>query len=338
MQADFAARVAKSLGVPAVYAGGETANLGRHAWVMWAEFKRLTPDRIDFGYLSFGQWPDLKHYAGEIVNPQTGRRILDRDMERTLAVTGYDRAGKRQAELIMRAYPWLQAEQPFTAAQRLAYFDRCLKVNPMNEAAWLEMAGLARAGEFKGREQTAAVLDHVETLVRTFRANPDFSWKVFDDLVSVQPDVLKRVRLYEKLVVMYEVGGRPDLACDARLKLADLQCEQKRHRPAATGLMFTIEKFLDEGRYVPKLMAKLQEVCQNVPDGPKLLAEFYLRVLPRIPPTREGVVSNYCVEMHEQGIAFLKENRQHLPRRQKDTVIPALEQRLAQIKAGGVKY
>jgi hypothetical protein len=335
MQADFASRVAKCLGVPAVFVGGEAANLDLHAWVMWAEVKRLTPEKVEFGYLSYGQYPDLKHYTGDITNPQTGEKILDRDMERTLAVVGHDRAGKRQADLIMRAYPRLRESQSFDTPKRLSYIDRCLKVNPMNEAAWQELAGLARAGEFKGREQSLAALDHVETLLKTFRANPDFSWKVFDDLTSAQPDVQQRTRLYEKVVAMYEVGGRPDLACDARLRLADLQCEQKRFKPAATGLAFTIEKFPTEGRYVPKLMDKLQEVCKHFPEGTKLLVDFYLRVLPKIPPTRAGEVSKYCVEMHEQAIAFLKDNRESIPKDKKNTIIPALEGRLNQIKSGG---
>src|SRR5262249_52446738 len=132
-----------------------------------------------------------------------------------------------------------------------------------------------------------------------------------------------------------EVGGRPDLACDARLRLADVQCEQKRFKSAATGLAFTIEKFPTEGRYVPKLMDKLQEVCKRFPEGTKLLMDFYLRVLPKIPPTRAGEVSKYCVEMHEQAIAFLKENRDSIPKDKKNTIIPALEGRLAQIKSGG---
>src|SRR5262249_3051965 len=158
--------------------------------------------RIEFGYLSFGQYPDLKHYTGDIVNPQTGEPILDRDMERTLAVVGLDRVGKRQADLAMRAYPRLRESQAWDGAKRLAYLDRVHKLNPMNEAAWQELAGLARAGEFKGRDQVYAAMDHVETLLKTFRANPDFSWKVFDDLVSAQPDVQQRTRLYEKLVAM----------------------------------------------------------------------------------------------------------------------------------------
>jgi hypothetical protein len=337
MQADFASRVAKSLAVPAVYVGGEGANLDLHAWVMWTEFKRVTPQQVEFSYLSYGQYPDLKFYTGSIHHPQTGEKILDRDMERTLAVVGLDRAAKRQADLVMRAYPWLRESQSLDVAKRLSYLDSTLKVSPYVEAAWTELAGMARAGEFKGGSMVVQIMGHVDNLFRTFRAYPDLSWKVFDDLVSVQPDLGTRVRQYEKIVAMYEAGGRPDLACDARLKLADLQIEQKRTKIAATGLAFTIEKFPNEGRYVPKLMTKLEDACRELPDGTKILVDFYLRVLPKIPPTRAGEVSQYCVKMHEQAIAFFKENRQQLPKDKKDTLIPQLESRLAQIKSGSKK-
>jgi hypothetical protein len=336
MQADFATRVAKSLAVPAVYVGGEGADLGLHAWVMWAEIKRLTPQQVEFTYLSYGQYPDLRFYTGDIRHPQTGQTILDRDMERTLAVVGLDRAAKRQADLVMRAYGCLREYLQFDAAKRLGYLDRCLKVSPHNEAAWLEMAGMAKAGAFKGGPQVVLLMEHVETLFKTFRAYPDLSWKVFDDLVAVQPDLNTKVRHYERIVAMYEAGGRPDLACDARLRLAEFQCDQKRHKAAATGLAFTIEKFPTEGRYVPKLMTRLEDVCRGFPEGRRLLADCYLRLLPKIPAARMGEVSQYCVNMHEQAIAFFKANRQAAAKGKRDPV-PELEARLAQIKSGGKK-
>lgn len=337
MQADFAARVAKSLAVPAVYVGGEGANLDRHAWIMWCEIKRITPQQVEFSYLSFGQYPDLKFYTGGIKNPQTGEKMLDRDMERTLGVVGLDRQAKRQADLVMRAYPRMRESQSLDTAKRLSYIDKCFKVCPYNEAAWLELAGMARTGEFKSTGLANQAMSHIDSLLKTFRMYPDLSWRVFDDLIAVQPDLSARIRQYEKIVNLFEVGGRPDLACEARLRLAGLQCDQKRHKVAATGLAFTIEKFPTEGRYVPKLMTKLEDVCRGFPDGEKFLVDFYLRVLPKIPATRMGEVSQYCIKMHEQAIAFLKEHKQLLGKDKKETAIPALEARLAQIKAGGKK-
>ena len=41
-QADFAARVAKSVGVPAVYCSGASAYRGRHAWWMYVQTRAAT--------------------------------------------------------------------------------------------------------------------------------------------------------------------------------------------------------------------------------------------------------------------------------------------------------
>src|SRR5262249_236735 len=56
MQADFAARVAKSLVVPAEFVGGEANFGGLHAWVMWVEVKAVNKDAVTFSLESFGRY------------------------------------------------------------------------------------------------------------------------------------------------------------------------------------------------------------------------------------------------------------------------------------------
>ncbi len=327
MQADFAARVAKSVGVPAAFVGGEGNSLTLHAWVMWVELKQVRKDNIVFTLESHGRYDIDHYYTGKLVDPQTGQEILDRDMELRLTVAGKDRNGKRQAELVMRAYPALVEKLSLDTAARLSYLDRTLRVSSYDEAVWLELARMAKSGEAKG-PQRQAVLRHAETLLHVFSKFPDFTWKVFDDLLQAVPDVGDRGRLYAQMVYAYEQAGRPDLACEARLKLTELQVGQKRFNSAAQGLAGTIRKFPSEGRYVPRLMEKLQEVCKNYKGGTELLAKFYLDVLPAIPTKRGKEPSQYCIKMYEQAIAFFKDNR-------KDKVASQLETQLAQVRAGG---
>jgi hypothetical protein len=244
-------------------------------------------------------------------------------MERRLSLAGRDRIGKRQADLAMRAYPELSEKLSLDSAARLSYLDRTLHISSHSEWAWLEMARLAKAGEAKG----PPILSHMETLLNVFAKFPDFTWKVFDDLLSAAPDESSRSRLYAKLVGLYEQAGRPDLACEARFKLADLQVNRKLNKTAAEGLAFTIRKFPTEGRYVPKLMEKLQEVCKSYKGGTDLLGKFYLEVLPSIPRKRGDEPSAYCIKMYEQAIAFFKEN-------QKDKVATALETELDRVRRG----
>jgi hypothetical protein len=326
MQADYAARVGKSVGVPAAYVHGPGNTLGMHAWVMWVELKQVRKDATLFSLESHGRYDLDRYYTGTLIEPQTGQVILDRDMELRLTVAGRDRTGKRQAEMVMRAYPGLKDKLSLDTAKCLSYLDRTLRVSPYDEAAWLELARMAKAGEAKG-PQRQALLGHMETLLHTFSKFPDFTWKVFEDLLLALPEDSQRARMFEKLVALYEQAGRPDLACEARFKLADIQVSQKRYKHAAEGLAFTIRKFPSEGRYVPRLMEKLQEVCKNYQGGTELLGKFYLDVLPAIPAKRGGDPSAYCIKMYEQAVAFFKEN-------QKDKVAAQLKSQLARIRRG----
>jgi hypothetical protein len=99
---------------------------------------------------------------------------------------------------------------------------------------------------------------------------------------------------------------------------------------AAKGLRQTIDRFPAEGRYVPKMMTKLQEACAQFKDGNQFLGKFYLDVLSRIPPTRGDEPSKYCISMYEQAIEFYKEQK-------KDKTVADLEAQLRVVKAGKKK-
>ena len=73
MQADFAARVGKSIGVPAEYVRGESAGGDHHAWVMWVELKHVSRTGISFTLESHGRYRGDKYYVGHLRDPQTGR-------------------------------------------------------------------------------------------------------------------------------------------------------------------------------------------------------------------------------------------------------------------------
>jgi hypothetical protein len=166
---------------------------------------------------------------------------------------------------------------------------------------------LTRDGKVTDAGNAARTADQALTIFAKF---PDFSWKIVDDLLTPVKDKASRSRLYERLVTGYEGLGRPDLACEARLKLVEYQVEAKEWPKAANGLAQTVRKFPDEGRYVPKMMEKMQEVCgaKEYKAGVELLAKFYLEILPKVPKKRGTEVSKYCVDMHEQALTFLKTN------------------------------
>src|SRR5205823_2204089 len=81
----------------------------------------------------------------------------------------------------------------------------------------------------------------------------------------------------------------------ARLKLMEYQAEAGDHKRAFDGLAVTVKKFPDEGRYLPKMVTKMQEVAKDVKGSDALMARFWLEILPRVPARRGGAVSEYCV-------------------------------------------
>src|SRR5262245_12821402 len=164
MQADFAARVGKSLAVPAAFVGGESQQQGLHAWVMWVEVKSANKNAINFTLESHGRYLGDHYYTGELLDPQTGVEILDRDMERRLSAAAKDRNGKRQADLAMEYFAAVAEANSFDTKKKIQYLRDVLRVSGFNEPAWLELARMARDGEATGEHKTA-ILEQADRLL-----------------------------------------------------------------------------------------------------------------------------------------------------------------------------
>jgi hypothetical protein len=98
MQADFAARVGKSVLIPTEYVGGEGASGVLHAWVMWAEVKSVTAEgKVDFTMQREGAYLIDNYYVGVLRDPKTGEPTTDRDITRRLAFVGPGEAAELDA-------------------------------------------------------------------------------------------------------------------------------------------------------------------------------------------------------------------------------------------------
>jgi len=305
MQADFAARVGKSIGVPAEYVAGEAAGGERHAWVMWVELKQVSRSGISFSLESHGRYRGDKYYVGTLRDPQTGQTITDRELELRLQAVGLSPTAYHHAKLVMQAYPQLRDKLALKPSQEIVFLNNVIDLCPGNEAAWRYVAQLARDGKI-GTDSYKLMNGMLDKLFHTFEHFPDFTWIVFDDLVQYQKNAKQRNQLYERLVVMYESADRPDLSCEARLKLSDYLLKEGRSKEVIEGLAFTIKKFPDEGRYVPRLLDKLEKICEGIKGADQVLLQFYLEFIPQIPPTRGNDPSPYCMRMLERAIAKFK--------------------------------
>lgn len=309
MQADFAARVGKSVGVPAVYCGGESAHRGRHAWWMYVRTEKTSTGQIKINLVSDGRFAGKDmFFTGDVLDPQSGKRMLDRDMERRLWVIGLDKEKKRHSDLLMRAYPWLARELEFDTRTKTAYLDKTLKLSNYAEEAWTELARMAKAGEFDGPKEKKIARDHLLALTTIFAAYPDFVWRIYDDFLTVCSDAKEQLKLYERAALAFEKAARPDLACDARLKIANTLVEHAKAQEAAKNLILAIRKFPTEGRYVPKMAKRLQEIAPHYKGGPVEVANLYLEIIPAMKVFYKGEEGVYYQSMLRQAIAFLEAN------------------------------
>jgi hypothetical protein len=306
-QADFACRTAQSLGIPAVYCSGSSAYREHHAWWMYINVVSATKDDLTFTLHSDGRFDGKDNFfTGQVLDPQSGTRMLDRDMERRLWIAGSDRLGKRFSAMLMRLYPAIARTASLTTKEKVAYLEQVLKVSKYNEDAWVEFAHMAKRGELVDENKKIA-LTQLAALNKTFANYPDFIWRIFDDLVEVTT-VAEKGKYYETVLQQFEKAKRADLACDARLKLTEVLAEQAKYAPALKGLTESVGKFPTEGRYVPKLLKKMEEVSVNVKDGPAQVAKAYIDLLPGMIVYYRSDTTVYYKKMRDQAKVFFEQN------------------------------
>lgn len=324
-QADFAARVAKSLGAPAAYCWGESSYRGLHAWWMHVHVTSATKDEIKFSLVSDGRYEGFQldaFYTGKVNDPQTGKDVLDRDLERRLWVTGSDRLGKRLGALIARAYPLVAEKRSLDTKGKVAYLDKALKVNKYDEFAWTELASLAGRGELTA-EQKSIAISHLNSLNTIFANYPDFIKRNVDPMLEVVPSMTEKSKIYESTMGLFEKARRPDLVCDTRLRLSEIQIADEKFESAHKGLTATIRKFPTEGRFVPKLVSKLEDISPKVKGGVASTSQLYVELVPAMIVHYRSADDVLCKKLADQARSFLSANNQTQAQKQLETRIAA---------------
>jgi hypothetical protein len=247
-------------------------------------------------------------------------------MELRLQTVGLDTVAKRHAKLVMQSYDAICEQAELDTTKKLNLLHQVIQYNPGCEEAWLAVARLAREsnGEKKYNKQFQAVLTQLFT---TFATIPDFTWKVFGDLAAYYPEGKPRAAMYERLIQMYESAGRPDLACEARLAWVEMIAPQDRKLDAILGLAASIKKFPGEGRYIPKLLDKIEQLATEVKDAEQHLVQFYVDILPLVPQMRGNSPSPFAIKMFERGIGVF--NRYNQPQ-----LAMAAQAEMEKIRAG----
>lgn len=306
MQADYAARVGKSLGVPAAYVGGEARSGDLHAWVMWVELQSVTPRGISFSLESHGRYQGDHYYVGTLEDPQTGQGTTDRMLELKLHQVGMDAMADRHSRRIMELYPALAEDLNLDFQQRLEFLSGAVSLNPWSESAWKAVSQMPRDRGLD-KVQYKIMSGLLNQLFTNFARFPDYTLTVFADLISFEPDAARRVGYYYQLLEVYAAAGRPDLSFQALLQLSVLLEEQERVPEAIQALAAAIQKYAEEGQYIPKMLDRLEELAMTSGASIQTLADFYQGFLEKIPTTRGDAPSVYCIRMYERAIPIFQQ-------------------------------
>lgn len=302
-QADFSTRVGKSIGVPAAFVGGDGKWGGDgHAWVMWVEVRHVDETSIVFDLLDCGRYRGDHYYTGHLVDPQTGMRITDGDLELRLQSVGLNPERKRHAAMTMGAYPWLSERVEMSASDRIQFLREAVYLCPGTEGAWIALAKMSRDGLID--EEHVDTMDAaLDRMFVWFKRAPDFTWKVFDDFVAYVDDARMREQYYERLISLYKGAGRPDLCFAALLKLVEYMIEDDDRRAEAVKLIGqAILRHPDEGQLVPGALSRIEVLCKDVDVAPEILSSMYFQLLPKIPKARGAEPSKYCIDMYNRAI------------------------------------
>jgi len=309
-QADFAARVAKSIGVPAYYVSGQNRHGEWHAWVMWIEIDDISASGMRCSLQSEGRYFNDNFYVGNTMDPPRSTSVTDRELAMKLYSVGIDATAYRLSLLTLKAFDRITATESLTTTKRLDYLGKVINVNPFAVDAWKRIATMVRDGEIDKKDATA-LKKYPNLLLQHMVAFPDFTWEVFDDLVSFESWKKQRGENYGKLCSFYEAAKRPDLACKARIKYAKYLVEDGRTPEALKGLAATCMMFPEEGTIIPDILDEMDRLCALVPEkndvNRKAMATFYKTFLPKIPQKRGRTPSPYCMALYERAIKLFDE-------------------------------
>ena len=115
-------------------------------------------------------------------------------LELRLQQVGMNAMAKRHADRLMLLYPQLAEELTFDFDAHLSYLSGVVSLNPWNEAAWKALSRVTQ-GRVLEKSELKTMNALVNQLFVNFAVFPDFTLKIFEDLISFEEDAKKRVAM-----------------------------------------------------------------------------------------------------------------------------------------------
>jgi len=177
----YASEVGKNIGVPAVYVYGSSPGGIPHAWVGYLRGKNNPKWNMDTGRLG----DDEDKFVGSLIDPQSGRRVEEHDLELALAALKTSTKKRRQARVWAEVALILnnRTDEGKKAAARA--IKASLKISLFDRAQWIIYAKLAADGAIDKTD----LLKRAEALPKELDDYPGMAVDAFATLITALPDI-----------------------------------------------------------------------------------------------------------------------------------------------------
>jgi hypothetical protein len=278
-RSDLCARIAMNLAIPAAAFEGSNDDTKLHAWVAWINLQEVTENSIKFKLKESGRFKNHYYFVGRATAPQHGRRMFGYEFALDFEALTRSVVAKRQTNLAIRVFNWLVKEAELDGAQQIELMEAITDAEPLNRTSWFYLAKVVNRfrGQLEYSERVKAIMPR---LTRTFKKYPDVTWRVGTSLIAHFEDIESQREMYEQLAKTFERAKRRDLVCESRLICAQFLVDEKRPIDAIETLADCVSRYPDEGRYIPKLLDKIEAISSATPDSAPRLVEIYKSFLP----------------------------------------------------------
>jgi len=279
-RADFALNLCRSLAVPAFYGGaGFPKYHGGHSWILWMEFREITPNRFVFTLEQEGRYPERKDYVAGGGNPQTLQPEDDGTILLRFSRLGVNISAARHSEILARVYPLIVNNTQPNLQERLKLLTEMNAVSSGSLFVWNEIASFGREKQFT-KKDVPLVLKLYKKLLSEFAVSPNDLPSLVSGLLSFPEIKDQREKLYVQLFAMLDAKKRPDLIFEAVQNLAHEELRDKNEAAALKNLFGATLKYYEEASRIEPVLILIEQIAGQDPKANReKITEFYTRFL-----------------------------------------------------------
>ncbi len=259
----YAAHVAKALGIPAVVIAGRSGSLAHaRVGVLRSQDRQWN--------LDIGRINDFENAQGELTDPQTGELITDSDLALAAGCLNEQAPDTIASDVLRRiveldaqgSYPppplpvtdALPSARPAGAEARLAWARRQVESWPFRPDSWNAIRDVYKAMSADDRRAfTEGLMGPVPFAHHHFR--------VLVEVMGAETDPVRRARTWEQAA--HELASVPDLAADARFRLARAWMESGDSLKAYLGYVDLAKDLPEQGPYAYDAMVQAEQLLRD---------------------------------------------------------------------------